>query len=208
MMTVYFRARAAFKVPTEQVLAFSVIRTTAQVKTFHTHSGCCPTRTPHRPPPPKQVTMRLGWLFISPLTACGYMTLCPRCAIAAGPGAPLSPPLLTYLYPFLSLPTGWFGMVLLQRLLLPRGIRWVSRGSGASHLRTGRDQSRTIRWYVIFDKPPFRWSVSGARYVRPRALPPQLRALSRRVLSCSARALRRLWRRDREAAPRETRTRR
>lgn len=56
MMTVYFRARAAFKVPTEQVLAFSVIRTTTQVKTFHTHSGCCPTRTPHRPPPPKQVT--------------------------------------------------------------------------------------------------------------------------------------------------------
>lgn len=60
MMTVYFRARAAFKVPTEQVLAFSVIKTMAQVKTFHTHSGCCPARTPHRPPPPKQVTMRLG----------------------------------------------------------------------------------------------------------------------------------------------------
>lgn len=112
MMTVYFRARAAFKVPTEQVLAFSVIRTTTQVKTFHTHSGCCP-------PPPKQVTP--GVIIYIP--AHSVWLYDPFMSPVCNSSRPLSPPLLTYLYPFLSLPTGWFGMVLLQRLLLPRGIR-------------------------------------------------------------------------------------
>ncbi len=57
-------------------------------------------------------------------------------AAAAGPQASLDghP---TYLYPFLSLLAGWFGMVRLQplRVVPRRGIRDVSTCCGASHLR-------------------------------------------------------------------------
>lgn len=127
--------------------------TTSQacVKTFNTH-GCsrmqqsrCPTAVTRHcivPPPTGDdaPVVLYGYVFISPVTVCGSMThFCPHYAVAAGPGASLLGH-FTYLYPFLCLLTGWFGMVRLQRprLVPRRSVRGVSTCSGASHLRAGR----------------------------------------------------------------------
>ena len=96
---------------------------------------------------------RSQWVKVWPVSV-------PRVLSQQAPGGLNRSP-LTYLYPFLRLPAGWFGMVGLQLLLLPRrSARDVSTCSGASHLRSGRPTHTKVGRWVIRDKPSFRYLAS------------------------------------------------